>query len=348
MKTLATEAVKRVAGGSSSVRDLARLLCGEGPDAALFAAASEVRRATVGDGVHLRALLEFSSHCTRACAYCGLRAENRELARYRMEPAAIVAAAQHAERLGYRTVVLQSGEDPWYTADIIAGVVREIKATCDVALTLCVGERPEAEYALWREAGADRYLLRIETSDPDLYGQLHPTMSFERRVECLRSIKRLGYEVGSGVLVGLPGQTLEMLGHDLLFLQGLGADMVGMGPFIPHPQTPLAQCAVGSVDVTLRMMALARLLLPHAHIVATTALGTLDPLGRERGLEAGGNVMMPNVTPQEYRALYEIYPAKICIAETPEKCRGCIEGRILSTGRFFSRDRGSALRLSRR
>lgn len=313
----------------------------------LLEAADRVRREHVGESVHLRALIEFSSFCGRSCGYCGLRAENPELPRYRMDPQEIVDAARHAAGLGYRTVVLQSGEDAWYSGETIARIVGRIKACCDVAVTLCVGEREEADYALWREAGADRYLLRIETSDPELYAELHPGMSFQRRVDCLQAVKRLGYEVGSGVLVGLPGQSVATLAGDLLFLADLEADMVGMGPFIPHPRTPLAECAGGTVETTLRMMALARLLLPGAHLVATTALGSLDPAtGRERGLQAGGNVVMPNVTPQQYRALYEIYPSKICIDETPEKCRGCIAGRILSIGREVGATRGSATRLT--
>lgn len=310
----------------------------------LIETADRVRHRSVGDDVHLRALIEFSNHCTRSCHYCGLRVDNDALPRYRMSADEIVEAAKHATGLGYQTVVLQSGEDDWYTARMLADVVRRIKAHCDVAVTLCVGERPLEDYALWREAGADRYLLRIETSDPGLYAILHPEMSYTDRCTCLKEIRKLGYELGSGVLVGLPGQTVDMLAQDLLFLKELNADMVGIGPLIPHPQTPLAQCETGSVEMTLRMMALTRLLLPKAHIVATTALGTLDPLGRERGLAAGGNVVMPNVTPQKYRALYEIYPSKICIDETPEKCRGCIEARICSVGRNASVNRGKAIR----
>lgn len=350
MTATAADSISRIASGSFETQDLICALESTSPEAdeALFAAATRVRHAHVGDEVHLRALIEFSSHCARTCAYCGLRAANRPLPRYRMEPGEIIAAAQHAASLGYRTVVLQSGEDSWYTGEAIAGIVRGIRASCDVAITLCVGERSDEDYALWREAGADRYLLRIETSDPDLYAALHPGMSFANRLACLLAIKRLGYEVGSGVLIGLPGQSVETLAHDLLFLTDLGADMVGMGPFIPHPQTPLCDCDQGTVAMTLRMVALARLLLPEAHIVATTALGTLDPLGRERGLQAGANVVMPNVTPQQYRALYEIYPSKICIDETPEKCRGCIEGRIRGIGRGIACDRGTAVRRAAR
>ena len=309
-------------------------------DAALFAAADAVRREHVGDGVHLRALIEFSSYCRGSCKYCGLRAANRELQRYRMAPDEIVAAAVVARDLGYRTVVLQSGEDASYTGPMLAGVVREIKARCDVAVTMCVGERPEADYALWREAGADRYLLRIETSDRDLYAALHPGMSFDHRLRCLQALRRLDYELGCGVLVGLPGQSDESRARDLLFLADLKPDMLGLGPFIPHPQTPLADALPADLTTTLRMTALARLLLPDAHIVATTALGTIDPAGRERGLSVGADVVMPNVTPQQFRALYEIYPGKICINETPDKCRGCIELRIRGLGRHVAEGKG--------
>jgi biotin synthase len=294
----------------------------------------------VGDGVHLRALIEFSSYCRGSCKYCGLRAANRELQRYRMAPEDIVAAAVVARDLGYRTVVLQSGEDASYTGEMLAGVVREIKALCDVAVTMCVGERPEADYALWREAGADRYLLRIETSDPDLYATLHPGMSFDNRLRCLQTLRRLDYELGCGVLIGLPGQSDESRARDLLFLADLEPDMLGLGPFIPHPQTPIADALPADLTTTLRMTALARLLLPGAHIVATTALGTIDPAGRERGLSVGADVVMPNVTPQQFRALYEIYPGKICINETPDKCRGCIELRIRGLGRHVAGGKG--------
>ena len=318
-----------IAAGRQDVDALVAALDAPSADAQeeLARAADAVRRSTMGAEVQLRALIEFSSHCSGSCAYCGLRAANLDLPRYRMEPEEIVETALEADRLGYRTIVLQSGEDAWYEADTLAGIVRSIRSFYSGAVTLCVGEREEWEYALWREAGADRYLLRIETSDPELYANLHPGMSFAHRVACLRALRGLDYEVGSGVLVGLPGQTLETLARDLLFLVEHRADMVGIGPFIPHPATPLADSAGGTVDLTLRMMALTRLLLPRAHIVSTTALGSMDPLGRERGLQSGGNVVMPNVTPCHYRAFYEIYPSKICLSESAEQCRGCIARR---------------------
>jgi biotin synthase len=339
-----SEALQRVLAGSYTVDDLETLLSADDPaqDAALFEAANRVRAEAMGPGVHLRALIEFSNHCSGGCQYCGLRAKNSDLQRYRMEPDEIVAAAQKALELGYKTIVLQSGEDRWFSREIVADLARRIKALGDIALTLCLGERPREDYAAWKEAGADRYLVRIESSNRALDERLHPGMSFDNRLRCLRDLRELGYQVGSGVLVGLPEQTTRMLAEDLLFLRDLKADMVGMGPFIPHEQTPLAQVPQGSVEMVLRMMALTRLLLPHCYVVSTTALGTLDAQGRERGLQAGGNVMMPNCTPRKYRAMYEIYPNKICVDEEPDQCRGCLTGRIHSIGREIAEDQGSA------
>jgi len=328
-------ALQRVLDGAYCVGDLEVLLTDGDPgrDEGLFRAADCVRHDHVGDGVHLRGLIEFSNHCGGTCHYCGLRAPNSVLGRYRMTADEIVAAAHQAAELGYGTVVLQSGEDAWYSAPLLADIVRRIKRDLEVAVTLCVGERPREDYALWREAGADRYLVRIETSSRELYERLHPGMSYDRRVECLAVLRELDYQVGSGVLVGLPGQTPRMLAEDLLFLRDLPADMVGIGPFIPHPQTPLADAAGGRVGVVLRMVALTRLLLPDANIVATTALGTADPLGREKALQAGANVLMPNVTPRQFRHLYEIYPDKICTDEDPEQCQSCLAARLTSLGR---------------
>jgi len=339
--------VERLLAGEIETEVLEALLTtpDEAVEAALYAAADRVRQEHMGEGVHLRALIEFSSHCTRTCRYCGLRAPNRGLPRYRMTPEAIAAAARHAASLGYQTVVLQSGEDAWFGRTVVGDLVRRIKGETGMAITLCLGERRREDYAAWREAGADRYLLRIETSDPDLYAGLHPGMSFARRVCCVHDLRELDYQVGSGLLVGLPGQTTALLARDLLFLRDLAPDMVGLGPFIPHPQTPLAEAPRCEVGLVLRMMALTRLLLPQCHLVATTALGSIDPLGREKGLQAGANAMMPNATPQVYRAAYEIYPDKICLDEQPEHCRGCLEARLRSLGRHVAAGPGHALRV---
>ncbi len=300
----------------------------------LFEAADCVRHKYVGDGVYLRGLIEFSSFCKNDCFYCGLRRSNTQAQRYRLSPAQIIQTAQEAAGYGYKTMVLQSGEDIWFSTDKLCEIIREIKKL-DVAVTLSMGEKSREEYAAYKKAGADRYLLRIETTDKTLYEKLDPQMSFENRGRCLYDLKAIGYEVGSGSLVGLPGQTLESLADDLLFFKNLPVDMAGIGPFIPHPHTPLAQeKADGHFELALKMMALMRLLLPDINIPATTAMETLHPQGRLLALQSGANVVMPNVTQGEYRKQYELYPGKICTGDTPARCRGCIEAKIQSIGRF--------------
>jgi biotin synthase len=357
----------------ASREELARLLAPGEHEAALLAAADRVRQMAVGDEVHLRALIEFSNRCWRNCLYCGLRRDHRELARYRMTPEEILDAVAAAAGLGYRTVVLQSGEDPWYAAPLLAYLLRTIKARHDVAVTLAIGERPEDDYRLLREAGADRFLLRMETSAPELYREMHPEAAWEgtgagngsrncaeihtqspftqspfagwhARLECLHALRRLGYQVGSGVMIGLPGQSLEVLADDLLSLQSLDLDMIGVGPFIPHPATPLRDAAGGTLELSLRFIACLRLLCPEAHIPATTALGALDPQGRKRALQAGANVLMPNCTPVEYRARYELYPGKICTDESAPQCRGCVEAMVALLGRTVGKGYGHSLR----
>jgi biotin synthase len=320
--------------------------CAEEDAPALFQAADRVRAAHVGDAVHLRGLIEFSSYCRKDCAYCGLRRHNTQAERYRLEPETIVAVAQRAETLGYHSVVLQSGEDMWFTAERLAEIVRAIKASTDLAITLSAGERDYDTYRVWREAGADRYLLRIETTDPALFATLHPDDNLQERMQCLYHLRELGYQLGSGVMVGLPGQTAEQLAKDVIWLHELGAEMIGVGPLIPHPNTPLHEAAGGTVERTLRLVAVLRLVFPNAHLPATTAMGSLHPLGRERALEAGANVVMPNVTPTDTRAKYEIYPGKICLSDDAEHCRGCITMRILGLGRTVGTDHGHVKRVA--
>ncbi|WP_428075642.1 [FeFe] hydrogenase H-cluster radical SAM maturase HydE [Candidatus Avelusimicrobium luingense] len=306
----------------------------------LFVAADEVRRKFVGDGVYLRALIEFSNYCKNNCLYCGIRAGNSHVKRYRLTPQQIITTAKQAVSYGYKTIVLQSGEDLWFDTDKLCEIIREIKKL-DVALTLSIGEKTREEYAAYRQAGADRYLLRIETTDKELYEKLDPQMRWENRVRCLHDLKALGYEVGSGSLVGLPGQTVESLADDLLFFQKLPVDMAGIGPFIPHQQTPLAtEKADGHFDLALKMMAVMRLLLPDINIPATTAMETLHPQGRLLALQAGANVVMPNTTDTEFRPFYELYPGKICLGDSAEKCRGCVENKIKSIGRFVAHKKG--------
>lgn len=274
----------------------------------IYAQADALRRETVGDTVHIRALLEFSNHCRRLCTYCGLNAANRGLSRFRMDPRDMVATAREAWEAGYRTIVLQSGEDPWYTPELLGDVVKQIKKT-GMAVTLSCGEYPEAVYHYWRDCGADRYLLKHETSDPTLYASLHPDSSLAERVACLRSLKRLGFETGGGFMIGLPGQTLSTIAGDLLLLQDIGCHMAGIGPFIPHPDTPLHGTSHGSTELTKRAVALARLLLPKANLPATTALGVLDGAQKENVFSCGANVIMRKVTPNNLKKLYQIYPA---------------------------------------
>ena len=321
--------------------ELTALLADADPaaEAALAAAADRVRAAFVGAGVHLRGLIEFSNICRQSCMYCGLRRDNAAVHRYRLTPAEILALAEKARDYGYRTVVLQSGEDAWFTADRLAALLRRIKAL-GLVITLSIGERSREEYQMLRAAGADRFLLRIETTDAQLYARLHPGMSFAHRLQCLQELRSLGYEVGTGCLVGLPGQSIESIARDILFFQELDADMVGIGPLIPNGDTPLADAAPGDFHLTRRVVALLRLLLPEANIPATTAMETLQPDARRIILQSGANVVMPNVTEGDYRRWYALDPGKICVKDTPEDCRGCLEAKIQSIGRSIAQDAG--------
>jgi biotin synthase len=308
----------------------------------LWTRADDVRREHVGDEVHLRGLIEISNHCVRQCHYCGLRAGHRALPRYRMSADEVLGCAEQAHRFGFGTVVLQAGEDPELSSDWVADVVRRIKSTTGLAVTLSLGERTHQELEAWRQAGADRYLLRFETSDPILYRGIHPSHAGQvhSRLSCLDELHSLGYEVGSGVMVGLPGQSYESLAHDLMLFRKLDLDMIGIGPFIAHPATPLGSGAPEQGEVpadelmTTIMVALARLACPEANIPSTTALATLNVAqGRELGLRRGANVVMPNLTPTRYRTLYEIYPSKACLFETARQCADCVTRRIESIGR---------------
>lgn len=298
----------------------------------LYHQADKVRHDNVGDEVHLRGLIEFSNICRNNCLYCGIRRGNAQVHRYHLSEQELVDTARKAADIGFKTIVMQSGEDMYYNQARLCRIIEQIKKF-DVAVTLSIGERSYEDYKAFREAGADRYLMRIETTDKDLYHKLDPQMSWQHRYDCLMMIKELGYELGSGIMVGLPEQTLESIAEDLLFLKDIGVDMAGIGPFIPHPQTPLAEEKGGTLELALRTMAVMRLLMPDINIPATTAMESLDPQGRIKALQAGANVVMPNVTEGEYRRLYELYPNKICVNDTPVHCRSCIGLKIMSIGR---------------
>lgn len=321
----------------------------------LWAMADAQRKAAVGDEVHQRGLIEISNYCVRQCRYCGISACSAGIARYRMDRDEILAGAEEAARLGYGSVVMQAGEDPGLSCDFISDLVRTIKRITGLAVTLSLGERDDQELRAWKEAGADRYLLRFETSDPDLYSRIHPSLPgrVSDRFAQLDRMREMGYEIGTGVMVGIPGQSWETLATDIDLFRKYDMDMIGVGPFLPSPRTVLGSAVASDFYLdssrqvpndeltTLKTVALTRMVCPEANIPSTTALATMDPQsGRELGLTRGANVVMPNVTPPKYRVLYEIYPGKACIHETAQICRNCMERRILSIGRTLGRGPG--------
>ena len=339
--TASSELIAKAAATRSLNRgELIELLSDDDCNEALFAAADDIRRRYVGDGVHLRALIEFSNICRNNCCYCGLRRDNRNIKRYRIDADTIFNLAEYAARnMGLKTVVLQSGEDMFFDRDKLCDIIRRIK-TLDVALTLSIGEKTAAEYKAYKAAGADRFFLLFETTDRDLYHRLDPGMNWQNRRRCLADIAAAGLEVGSGVMVGLPGQTIESLADDILFFREINADMIGIGPFIPHPDTPLKNAAGGTLEMSLKVMALTRLLLPDINIPATTAMETLAPDGQTKALQAGANVIMPNVTLTQYRRHYELYPGKSTTNYTPDESLKVLRDKITGINRFVATDKG--------
>lgn len=299
----------------------------------LFDLADRVRQRNLGEEVHLRGLIEFTNHCRNECLYCGLRRSNRAIRRYRIPAGEIVQAAAGAARLGYRTIVLQGGEDPFYSGDDLAALIEKVKQTGDFAVTVSAGERNYEDYRLMREAGADRYLLKHETADPELFARLRPGTTLQERLKRLHWLRSLGFQIGSGNMVGLPGQTVETLAKDILLLMELDVEMAGIGPFIPHPMTPLKESPPGELDRTLRVLAATRLALPLAHLPATTAAETFFSYGREMALCCGANVVMPNFTPPQYKELYQIYPGKAGNGENAEEYHCKITAMLISLGR---------------
>lgn len=324
----------------------------------LWRDADETRIAHVGDSVHLRGLIEISNICVRSCGYCGISADNRQIERYRMTAEEILECAHKAVDFGYGTVVMQAGEDYGITREWMAGLIRRIKAETPLAVTLSLGERPEEDLVEWRKAGADRYLIRFETSNRELYDRIHPPLGGKTsdRFVILQNLRKLGYEAGSGIMIGIPGQTYEDLARDILAFRELDLDMIGVGPFIPHPETPLGQSLPAKTanqvpnteQMTYKVIALTRLVCPEANIPSTTALASLNKAdGRELGLMRGANIVMPNLTPPQYRILYEIYPNKACITETSEACASCMSMRILNIGRTIGSGQGGRNRVNK-
>ena len=324
--------------------DLKKIIQTDAYDSELFARADKLRREIYGDEVYIRGLIEISNYCKNNCYYCGIRCGNTNPLRYRLTPEDILECCREGYGLGFRTFVMQGGEDPYYTDEVLTGLISEIKRLYpDCAITLSLGERSFDSYKALRAAGADRYLLRHETATDSHYSMLHPTgMSLKNRKECLFNLKKLGFQTGSGFMVGSPGQTTENLIADLRFLQELQPAMVGIGPFISHSETPLAGFENGSVELTVRLVAILRLMFPHALLPATTALGTLHPKGREMALKAGANVVMPNLSPKAVRKLYEIYENKLAINEEAAESVDKLKKQVEKAGYRVVTARGDA------
>lgn len=312
----------------------------------LFARADRARRRYYGRDVYIRGLIEFTNYCKNNCYYCGIRNGNREVQRYRLGRDEILACCREGYELGFRTFVLQGGEDPFVTDEWVCGVVSAIRSRYpDCAVTLSIGEKERAGYEAYYRAGATRYLLRHETADDEHYGRLHPAaMSAENRKRCLYDLKEIGYQVGSGFMVGSPYQTTDHLIADLRFLQELKPDMIGIGPYISHAATPFSGYPNGTLSQTLRLIAVLRLMFPYALIPATTALGTIYPQGRELGLRAGANVVMPNLSPPDVRKLYDLYENKLSSGEEAAQCRLLLEQRVEAAGYQVVTARGDVRR----
>ena len=300
----------------------------------LFKNSTQVRREIYGNDIYIRGLIEFTNFCKNDCLYCGIRRSNKNAERYRLTKEEILLSADEGYNLGFRTFVLQGGEDNYYTDDKIEDIIKSVKYKYpDCAITLSIGEKSYESYKKFKLAGADRYLLRHETCNKYHYEKLHPKeMSFENRINCLKNLKKLGYQVGAGFMVGSPYQTEENLAEELIFLKNLKPHMVGIGPFISHKDTPFKNKQSGKLDLTLFMLGLIRLTLPNVLLPATTALGTIDPEGREKGIKAGANVVMPNLSPVNVRKKYMLYDNKICTGDESAQCIKCLEGRIKTTG----------------
>ena len=343
------ELIEKLASTHSlTEEEYAALIDGRDQEAAdlLAELAVAAREPYYGKKVYLRGLIEISNICKNNCYYCGIRKGNHNVERYRLDPRTITDCANEGYALGFRTIVLQGGEDPFFTDEVLGGIVRDIKAAHpDCAVTLSMGERSFESYRVLREAGADRYLLRHETADKAHYEMLHPAeLSFDNRMRCLRDLRALGYQVGIGCMVGSPFQTSAHLAKDMKFTEEFQPEMVGIGPFIPHHDTPFRDYPAGTLELTLYLLSVIRLICPAVLLPATTALGTIHPLGREMGLKAGANVIMPNLSPMEVRRQYMLYDNKICTGDESAQCRACMDNRVSAIGYQVVADRGDAKR----
>lgn len=309
----------------------------------LFLKAAATTEQLFGKEVHIRGIIEFSNYCRCSCHYCGINALNKNLTRYRFSPKEILKIAEEAIAAGYKTIILQSGEDPFYDTDKVSHIIREIKKLGDISLTLSIGEYSYEAYRQWKKDGADRYLLKHETSDEKLYNQYHPHSSFDKKMECLHNLKSLGYETGSGFMVGLPGQTVQSLAQDILLLKKLDVEMAGIGVFIPHPETPLANHLSGNNLMALKCVAVTRLLLKRVHLPATTSVNVNNNRATFNPFSAGANVVMKKLEPYKYQKLYEIYPNTLINNRSILENREELESSICSFGRIVSESKGSTV-----
>lgn len=339
---------KLAAEHSLSLEEYEMLIDGYSSEAAELLAekAVRVRQSVYGNSVYTRGLIEISNICRNDCYYCGIRKSNRKCSRYRLTEQQITDCADAGHELGFRTFVLQGGEDPFFTDEVLCRIVRRIKqAHPDSAVTLSMGERSRESYRALFEAGADRYLLRHETADKEHYEKLHPAeMSFDNRMRCLQELRETGYQVGCGFMVGSPYQKNADIAKDLRFIEDFHPDMCGIGPFIPHKDTPFADRKAGTLEMTCYLLSIIRLIYPPVLLPATTALGTIHPLGREMGIKSGANVVMPNLSPVTVRDKYMLYDNKICTGEESAECRGCLDRRMRSIGYELVIDRGDIKR----
>ena len=330
--------------------EVVALLRSEGDDLSrLYARADGVRQEHMGDEVYVRGIIEFSNLCANDCLYCGIRASNFNVDRYSMSIDDIMQAVGSFERMGQTTVVLQSGETPGLSDEDIGQLIRTIKSGTSLAVTLSVGNRSREVYSYWKECGMDRYLIRFETTDRQLFARLHPDCSFDERVACLHTLKDLGVQTGSGFMIGVPGETLGVLADNILFCRELDLDMIGIGPYIPHPDTPLADepnAYTGNEETFYKAVAVLRIVNPDAHIPATTAFDAVFPgVGRNLALTRGANIFMPNNTPVEHRKDYLLYPGKPCVDENADQCVACVMMRIESIGRKIGTGPGHSFKI---
>ncbi len=338
------KALENIESGKFKKKDIVDLLIQDDPSE-LYRNADRIRKKFVGDEVHLREIIEISNYCKQHCLYCGLQAQNTKLKRYRMKPEEVMERIRWSVPLGYKTVVLQSGEDNAWTDDIVCGMVRDIRKM-DFAVTLSFGEKSYETYKKYREAGADRYLLKHETSDTELYKFLDPGMSFKNRIGCQNDLKELGFQVGSGIMIGLPGQAVDSIADDIMLFHKMDYDMIGISPFIPHKDTEIGNNSSGDHELVRKAVAITRIILKDVHLPVTTAFSTLrDREGKLQMLASGANVIMPNITPVEYRKMYEIYPDKDSSDVEPFEYRKQLTELLTEAGRTISTSYGHRIKI---